>query len=113
MRGLALLAAVLWMAAIGCGAKVAAEAGGGGPTGGTFPCGDTTCQQGSEYCIDIPPLQPPPQGDGIEAWACGTLAAGCTTCACVPSASVSQCLYGVASCGSDGVGNVMVTCYPQ
>lgn len=105
------------LAALGCGGKVVVdENNGGGSTtsGATFACGDKTCQRDTELCVDVPPVQPPPQGDGVETFDCVPLPVTCgvpPTCACV--GNPTDCSFGVASCSVDANGAMTAVCYPQ
>jgi hypothetical protein len=114
MKRAPLLLLLLAACVVGCGAKVAVDDGGGTNGGPTFACGDKTCQRDTDLCVDAPPVQPPPQGDGVETYECVALGVTCSvppTCACV--GNPTGCSFGVASCSVDADGAMTAVCYPQ
>lgn len=111
-----LLIALLAAGVAGCGGKVVIDNSNGGSTtsGPTFACGDQTCQRDTEFCVDAPPAQPPPQGDGVETFQCVPLGVTCPvppTCDCV--GNPTDCSFGVASCSVDADGAMTAICNPQ
>lgn len=113
-----LVATLLAASVVGCGGKVVVDDGSGSGAsmsgGATFACGDKTCQRDTELCVDVPPVQPPPQGDGVETWDCVPLPPTCAvppTCACV--GNPTSCSLGVASCSVDADGAMTAVCYPE
>jgi hypothetical protein len=107
---------VFSLLAAACGGKVVVDqnSGGGSTSGATFACGDQLCQRDTELCVDVPPVQPPPQGDGVEAFHCVALPVTCSvppTCACV--GNPTDCTFGVASCSVDADGAMTAICQPE
>lgn len=99
-----------------CGGNVVDEPGVGGGQGTTttasstvtFTCGSEACSASTEYCRDRLPLQPPPQGDGVEVVECLPLPAACggvASCPCVPQLDCD-----VIDCAVDADGALRLLC---
>lgn len=110
------LAPILF-AALGCGGNVVVDPGSGGGstnTGATFACGDQTCLLDTQMCVHIPPVQPPPEGDGIDVYECTTISPTCgtpTTCSC--AGTPIDCINGVDGCSMGADGTLTLECFPQ
>ncbi|MGK3993633.1 hypothetical protein [Sorangium sp. So ce1024] len=75
------------------------------PPEGTFACGYTFCQTGTEYCRRIEQTAP-----GLVTFVCQQLPAACDgndTCACVEDADTA---CPQTSCDTDAAGHAVVSC---
>ncbi len=98
-------------AGVGCACQVDASVK---YDAGPFACGGTTCNSGSQMCIDQAPGIMGPDGSTLpDSFSCANIPAACAatpTCACVTTHGA--CITGVSSCDETN-GQITVHCMGQ